>query len=60
MHSTTALNPSFLSKGAYGTINLAPASVGAPKDRLKVEVTRLTTPASAVAAGDKPAATAAL
>ncbi|KAF9485899.1 DNA polymerase alpha, subunit B [Pholiota conissans] len=46
IHSTTALNPSFLSKGTYGTISLAPQSVGTPKDRLSVEVTRLEAPAA--------------
>lgn len=59
VHSTTAINPSFLSKGTYGIINLAPASVGTPKDRLKVEVARLTVPTqSAVATGDAAEAAA--
>ena len=53
VHSTTAINPSFLSKGTYGKINLASASVGTPKDRLRAEVARLTVPTqSAVATGD--------
>ncbi|KAF8967116.1 DNA polymerase alpha/epsilon subunit B-domain-containing protein [Flammula alnicola] len=41
VHSTTTLNSSFLSKGTYGTIALAPRSAGLPKNRLKVEVTRI-------------------
>lgn len=48
VHSTTTLNPSFLSKGTYGTIALAPRSTGTPKDRLTVEVTRLEMPAAPV------------
>ncbi|KAF8890039.1 alpha DNA polymerase [Gymnopilus junonius] len=41
IHSTTALNTSFLSKGTYGTISIAPRSAGTPLNRLKVEVTKL-------------------
>lgn len=41
IHSTTTLNPSFLSKGTYGTINLAPRSAGRPVNRLTVEVAKL-------------------
>ena len=53
VHSTTAINPSFLSKGTYGKINLASESVGTPKVRLRAEVARLTVPTqSAVATGD--------
>ena len=41
IHSTAALNPSFLSKGTYGTITIAPPSAGTPTSRLTVEVAKL-------------------
>ena len=41
VHSTCAINPSFLSKGTYGLLNLAPRSSGTPKERIKIEIARL-------------------
>ncbi|CAA7261468.1 unnamed protein product [Cyclocybe aegerita] len=41
VHSTTTLNPSFLTKGTYGTLTIAPRSSGTPKARVKAEVTRM-------------------
>ncbi|KAF4617164.1 hypothetical protein D9613_005990 [Agrocybe pediades] len=50
VHSTTAINPSFLSKGTYGKITLEPRSVGTPKERLKVDIARLEVPPAATVA----------
>ncbi|KAF8158218.1 DNA polymerase alpha/epsilon subunit B-domain-containing protein [Crassisporium funariophilum] len=44
VHSTHTINPSFLSKGTYGTVSLAPRSIGTPKDRLKIEIIKLEAP----------------
>ncbi|KAJ3512303.1 hypothetical protein NLJ89_g3597 [Agrocybe chaxingu] len=41
IHSTTTLNPSFLTKGTYGTLTIAPRSSGPPKERVKAEVTKI-------------------
>jgi len=47
IHSTTTINPSFLSKGTYGTITIAPRSSGTPKDRVKAEVVKIEVPTPA-------------
>lgn len=41
VHSTCTINPSFLSKGTYGLLDLAPRSSGTPKERMKIEVVKL-------------------
>jgi len=41
VHSTCTINPSFLSKGTYGLMELAPRSSGTPKERIKIEVVKL-------------------
>lgn len=42
VHSTTALNTSFLTKGTYSMLNVAGKGVlGGLKERIKVEVVRL-------------------
>ena len=41
VHSTTAINPSFISKGTYAAVSLAPRSAGTPKDRLKSEIVKV-------------------
>ncbi|KAH9480575.1 DNA polymerase alpha subunit B [Psilocybe cubensis] len=55
VHTTSTLNPSFLSKGTFGTILLGPRSAGTPLERLKLEVAKLEvpTPASATATATK-------
>lgn len=49
IHSTSTLNPSFLSKGTFGTISLGPRSAGTPLERLKMEVAKLEVPTQASA-----------
>jgi len=41
VHSTYAVNPSFLSKGTFGLLSLAPRSSGTPKERVKIDIARL-------------------
>jgi DNA polymerase alpha subunit B len=41
IHSTTTINPSFLSKGTYAIVSLAPRSAGTPKNRLKTEIVKV-------------------
>ena len=41
VHSTTIVNPSFLSKGTYGTISIAARSAGTPKERVTAEVMKI-------------------
>jgi DNA polymerase alpha subunit B len=35
------VNPSFLSKGTYGTISIAARSAGTPKERVTAEVMKI-------------------
>ncbi|TFK40723.1 DNA polymerase alpha/epsilon subunit B-domain-containing protein [Crucibulum laeve] len=42
VHTTTAVNPSFLTKGTYAVLNIAPRSTpGGLKERLKVEIVKI-------------------
>jgi len=41
VHSTCTVNPSFLSKGTYALLELAPRSSGTPKERMKIEIVKL-------------------
>ncbi|KAF9046503.1 DNA polymerase alpha/epsilon subunit B-domain-containing protein [Panaeolus papilionaceus] len=54
VHSMTAINPSFLSKGSYAMVSLAALDAGKPVDRIKVEISKLEQPTTATTA---PAAT---
>ncbi|KAF9534543.1 DNA polymerase alpha/epsilon subunit B-domain-containing protein [Crepidotus variabilis] len=49
IHSTITINPSYLSKGTYASITIAPRSSGQPKDRVKVEILKMETPVPVVA-----------
>ncbi|PPR00448.1 hypothetical protein CVT24_004509 [Panaeolus cyanescens] len=50
VHTTTAINPSFLSKGSYATISLAPLATGKPVDRIKVDIAKLENPTATTSA----------
>ena len=56
VHSTSTINPSFVNKGTYGVISIAPLSGGAPKQRTKSEILKIESPVPA--ATDPPVAKA--
>jgi DNA polymerase alpha subunit B len=57
VHSTTTINPSFVNRGTYAVISIAPRSNGTPKERTKAEILKIEAPVPA-APSAAPGATA--
>ena len=52
------INPSFLSKGTYATISIAPRSHGTPKQRVKAEILKIEFPTPGASTAAQPTAPA--